>query len=183
MRIAMRVRLMMSMVAAMVAAGACGAAGGSSSANDDLPSTLASDHVLFAIDYLVGDPVLHGVYDPRWVTLTADGTLVLPERGENAILGATVTKLDHAGLQRAWSEIVDSGVFVDGNLRLPGFMETHGPVDLDVFQVDDRARSTSLTIASLGSEGVYPGDPPVPKAEMTLRASATRLTDDLTAMG
>jgi len=153
------------------------------SANDEVPSTLAGDHVLFAIDYLVQDPVLDGVYDPRWVTLTADGTLVLPERGTDAILGATETKLDHDGLKRAWSAILGSGVFADGNLRLPGFMEEKGPVTLDVFKVDDGTRSTRLTVASLGSEGVYPGDPPVPEGEMALRASATRLMTDLRAMG
>ena len=137
---------------------------------------------MLAIDYLVDDPVLDGVYDPRLMSLTADGTLVI-ERGDvDATLGTTVTKLDAAGFERAWSAIIRSGVFADGDLDLPGFMANHPPVTSDVFRVDDGTRSTRLTIDSLGSEGVYPDDPPVPAGEMALRASATALIEDLRAM-
>ena len=73
-----------------------------------------------------------------------------------------MTKLDATGLARAWSAIVRAGVFTDGVLGLPGFMAAHPPVTADVFRVDDGPRSTRLAIASLGSEGVYPDDPPVP---------------------
>jgi len=172
-----------AVVIALLLFGAGGCAGRSILPNERLPTGLSADHLLLAIDYIVEDPSLDGVYDPRWVALTADGRLVLERRDVDAILGTTVTKLDAAGLGRAWSAISQSGIFTDGNLRLPGFMETHGPMTADVFRVDDGQRSTRLRIASLGSEGVYADDPPVPAGEMAIRAAATRLMDDLRAMG
>jgi hypothetical protein len=167
----------------LVLLSACASAGRSVSPNERVPTGLAADHLLLAIDYVVEDPVLDGVYDPRLAALTADGSLVFERRDVDAILGATVTTLDAAGLERAWSAISRSGTFTDGNLRLPGFMEEHGPITADVFRIDDGQRATRLRIASLGSEGVYVNDPPVPPAEMTVRAAATRLIDDMRAMG
>ena len=148
-----------------------------------MPTGLPADHLLLAIDYVVDDPSLDRVYDPRSVALTADGSLVLERRDVDAILGATVTRLDASGLGLAWSAISRSGIFTDGNLRLPGFMEDHPPITADVFRVDDGQRSTRLRIASLGSEGIYVGDPPVPAAEMSVRVAATRLIDQIRAMG
>lgn len=163
--------------------GGCGDARGSMSPGDDTPTRLADDHILLAIDYIVDDPVLDGVYDPRSVSLTGDGSLVLERRDLDAILGTTVTKLDAAGLERAWAAISRSGIFADGNLDLPGFPQAGEPATADVFRVDDGTRSTCLTIASLGSEGIHRGAPPVPAAEMALRAGATQLKNDLRAMG
>ena len=180
-----------AVVLALLLLSAAGCAGRSALPNERLPTSpnervptgLPADHLLLAIDYVVEDPSLDGVYDPRWVALTADGRLVLERRDVDAILGTTVTKLDAAGLGRAWSAISRSGVFTDGNLRLPGFMEDHPPITADVFRVDDGQRSTRLRIASLGSEGVYVDDPPVPAGEMAVRAAATRLIDDMRAIG
>jgi hypothetical protein len=149
---------------------------------DHAPTGLADDHVLLAIDYIVHDPVLDGVYDPRWVSLTADGTLVHERRDVDATLGTTVKKLDTDGLDRAWAAIRRSGVDTNGNLDLPGFMSEHGPHTSFDFRVDDGTRSTRLAIDSLGSEGVYPDDPPVPAGEMALRAAATHLLDAFRAM-
>jgi hypothetical protein len=116
------------------------------------------------------------------MTLTADGTLVL-ERGDvDAILGATATRLDPAGLEQAWSAILRSGVFVDGDLTLPGFARQTVTTATNEFLVDDGSRSTRLVIDDLGSEAIFRGDPPMPEAEMGLRAAATRLMDDLRAL-
>jgi hypothetical protein len=150
------------------------------------PTGLPDDHVLLAIDYLVDEAVLTDVYDPRWASLTADGTLVLERENVEWILGATVTKLDAAGLERAWSAIDRSGVAIDGDLDLPGFPQW-GPATTDLFHVDDGTRSTRLSIASLGSEQVFAGDspwgePPIPAAEMALRTAATQLMNDLRAI-
>lgn len=147
-----------------------------------MPNGLPDDHVLLAIDYVVGNPVLDGAYDPRWVSLTADGVLVHQRWDVEAILGTTATTLDDAGLKRAWAAIARSGVFRDGNLPLPGFMEQHGPPDVHEFRVDDGATSTRLKIASLGSEGVYADDPPVPASELALRSAAARLMEELRSM-
>ena len=151
------------------------------------PTGLPDDHILFAIDYIVDEPFLTDVYDPHWASLTADGTLVYERRDVDAILGTTVTKLDAAGLDEAWSAILRSGVYTDGHLVLPGFPQGGGPRTAFVFRVDDGRTSTRLTIESLGSEQMFTGDsllgpPPIPDAEMTLRTAATKLTDDLRAM-
>jgi hypothetical protein len=153
------------------------------SANDRRPTGLAEDHLLLAIDYIVDDPVTDGVYDPRSVSLTADGSLVIERRDVDAILGTTVTKLEAAGFERAWAAIIRSGVFTDGDLDLPGFPMAGAPPTSDVFRVDDGQRSTRLTIASLGSELIYRDVPPVPHTEMVLRAAATQLIADMRAMG
>jgi hypothetical protein len=172
-------------VGAAVAAGllliGCGAA--SERVAPSVPAGLDPSHILLAIDYFVHDSVLDGVYDPRLVTLTADGTLVLERRDVDAIMGATATKLDAAGLERAWSTIVRSGVFTDGLLDLPGFASQTVTTTTDVFRVDDGTRSSRLSIDDLGSEQIYAGDPPIPAAEMQLRASATQLIEDLRTMG
>jgi hypothetical protein len=160
---------------------ACGAV--SKPEPPSVPTGLDSSHVLLAIDYFVHHPALDGVYDPRLVTLTADGTLVLERRDVDAIIGATATKLDAAGLERAWSTIVSSGVFTDGLLDLPGFASQTVTTATNVFRVDDGTRSSLLTIDDLGSEQIYAGDPPIPAAEMRLRASATQLIEDLRSMG
>jgi hypothetical protein len=157
------------------------------SPTEHAPTGLPDDHILFAIDYIVDEPFLTDVYDPRWASLTADGTLVFERRDVDAILGTTVTKLDAAGVEDAWSAIIRSGVFTDGNLVLPGFPQGDGPRTAFVFRVDDGKTSTRLTIESLGSEQVFTGEfpfgpPPIPDAEMTLRTAATKLTDDLRAM-
>jgi hypothetical protein len=157
------------------------------SPTEKAPTGLPDDHILVAIDYIVDEPFLTDVYDPRWANLTADGTLVYQRRDFNAILGTTVTKLDAAGLQEVWSAIIRSGVFMDGNLVLPGFPQKGAPATFFVFQVDDGTRSTRLTIANLGSEQVFTGEfpygpPPIPAAEMTLRTAASQLMDDLRAI-
>ena len=151
--------------------------------SDDLPTGRDPSHILLAIDYIVHDPVLDGVYDPRLVTLTADGTLVIERRDVDAIMGATATKLDAASLERAWSAIVGSGVFVDGLLDLPGFASQTVTTATNTFRVDDGTRSSLLTIDDLGSEQIYAGDPPITAAEMTLRASATGVIEELRSMG
>jgi hypothetical protein len=168
-------------IAASLLLTACGA--DSKPEPPSLPTGLDSSHVLLAIDYFVHHPALDGVYDPRLVTLTADGTLVLERRDVDAIMGATATKLDAAGLERAWSTIVSSGVFTDGLLDLPGFASQTVTTATNVFRVDDGTRSSLLTIDDLGSEQIYAGDPPIPGAEMRLRASATLLIEDLRSMG
>ena len=142
------------------------------------PTGLAADHLLIAIDYVIIDPALDGVYDPRGISLTADGRLVLVWRDRDATYDTRVTRLDAAGLDRAWSAIIDSGVFLDGELALPGYPEPGGIVTSDVFQVDDGARSTRLAIEALGSEGVVVGQPPLPAGEMALRKAATQLMGD-----
>jgi hypothetical protein len=152
-------------------------------ANDGPPTGLADDHVLLAVDYIVDDPVTDGVYDPRWISLTADGSLAIERRDVDAILGATLTKLDATGLEQAWAAIIRSGVFADGDLALQGFPLAGAPPIADVFRVDDGQRSTRLTIAELGSELIYRHAAPVPDAEMALRAAATQLMADLRAMG
>jgi hypothetical protein len=162
---------------------ACGAIGGSRSPGGNAPTGLAGDHVLLTIDEVVDMSALEGVHDPRFVSLTADGTLMLGRQPVDAVLSMTVTKLDSAGLQRAWSEIGLSGVFTDGNLALPGFPQGGGAALADVFRVDDGRRSTRLTIAFLGSEQIPGVALRVPSAEMARRAAATRLIDDLSAMG
>ena len=116
-------------------------------------------------------PSLDGVYDPRWVALTADGRLVLERRDVDAILGTTVTKLDADGLAGHGRRSAGLASSRMATCRLPGFMEDHPPITPDVFRVDDGKRSTRLRIASLGSEGVYLDDPPVPAGEMALRAA------------
>jgi hypothetical protein len=175
------------MPAGMVVAGllvleACAAAGGSMPPIGPIPSGLPADHILLAVDDIVDDPVLTDVYDPRSANLTADGSLVHEGRDHDATLGTTVAKLDAAALARIWKTIGQSGIARDGNLELPGFMAEHGPHTAEVFRVDDGTRSTRLRIASLGSEGVYPGDPPVAPDELALRASATRLLNELRAI-
>jgi hypothetical protein len=147
------------------------------------PGGLDPDRVLLAIDYLVHDPVVDGVYDPRIVTLTADGTLVLQRPDLDALMSASATKLDPAGLRRALGEISSSGVVADGDLDLPGFASQTVTTTTTRFRVDDGTRSSELSIFALGSELIYPGVPPISADEMTLRASATRLIEDLRSMG
>ena len=147
------------------------------------PAGLADDHLLMAMDYLVDDPVLDGVYDPRGISLTADGRLLLVWRDRDATFDTRVTRLDAAGRDRAWSAIIDSGVFFDGELPLPGYSAPGGITTTDVFLVDDGVRSTRLEIASLGSEGVVVGQPPLPDGEMALRTAARQLMIDLYALG
>jgi hypothetical protein len=148
-----------------------------------LPTGLPDDHVMFAADYIVHDPVLDGVYDPRLMTLTADGTLVLERRDVDSVMGATATRLDAARQRQAWSAITGSGVFADGVLRLPGFESHTVTTATNVFSVDDGTRSTSLTIDDLGSEEVFPGDPPITPSEKALRAAATLLMEELRSFG
>ena len=146
------------------------------------PSGLPGDHVLLAIDYVVDEPALDGVYDPRLATLTADGTLVKARRDIDSAFGTTVTRVDATTLARTWDAIVRSGIATDRDLALPGFMSEHGPHTATVFRVDDGGRSTRLRIASLGSEGVYPNDPPVPADELAIRSAAKQLMSDLRAV-
>jgi hypothetical protein len=141
-------------------------------------ASLPDEHLLLAVDYHV-DLGLHMIVSPRLISLTAGGRLVVERRDQDAILTANVATLDADDLDRAWTTVIDSGVAVDGDLRLAGFMETHGPRTSTTFRVDDGSRSTRLRIASLGSEGVYPDDPPVPADELALRASATWLIEAL----
>jgi hypothetical protein len=149
----------------------------------DVPTGLAGDHVLFANDYIVHHPDLVGVYDPRIMTLTADGTLVL-ERGDlGTTLATTATKLDDDGLAQAWSSIVRSGVFSDGTLELPGFASRTVTTATNVIHIDDGTRSSRLVIDDLGSEQIFPGEPRIPGSEMSLREAATRLMDELRALG
>jgi hypothetical protein len=169
-------------MATLLVLDACAGAGGSRRPSGHVPSGLPDDHILLAIDYIVDEPVLDGVYDPRWVNLTADGSLVHERRDVDATLGTTVTRLDSTALARTWTAIGQSGIATDGDLDLPGFMSEHGPHTAFVFRVDDGTRSTRLRIASLGSEGVYPNDPPVPADELTLRAAATQLMNELRAI-
>jgi hypothetical protein len=169
-------------MAALLVLGACAGAGASRRPSDPIPSGLPDDHILLAIDYLVDEPVLDGVYDPRLVNLTAAGTLVHERRDVDATFGTTVAKLDATALGSIWAAIGRSGVATDRDLELPGFMSQHGPHTATVFRVDDGTRSTRLRIASLGSEGVYPGDPPVPADELALRAAATQLKNELRAI-
>jgi hypothetical protein len=168
--------------AALLMIGACAGPGGSMQLSDHVPSGLPDDHILLAIDYIVDEPFLDGVYDPRSVNLTADGSLIHEGRGINATLGTTVAKLDPTALARIWTAIGRSGIAIDRNLELPGFMSEHGARTAFVFRVDDGARSTRLRIAHLGSEGVYPDDPPVPADELALRAAATQLMNELRAI-
>ena len=169
-------RLAIAAVAISLSLSACADAAGP-------PTGLAADHVLLAIDYIVDDPVLKDVYDPRSATLTADGSLVHERRDVDATFATTSTKLDAAGLRRVWAAISRSGIFTDGNLALPGFPQAGGPATSNVFRVDDGTRSTLLTIASLGSESIYTGARPIPAGEMALRAAATQLRDELRALG
>jgi hypothetical protein len=171
-----------AMVVSLLTVNACRDAGGSVALHDGVPTGLAGDHLLLAVDYIVEDPVLTGVYDPRLISLTADGSLVVEGRDVDATLGTTVTRLDAAGLEGTWATIARSGVATDADLDLPGVVSEHGPITAFVFRVDDGTRSTRLRIDSLGSEGVYPGDPPVPATEMALRAAATQLLDALRSM-
>jgi hypothetical protein len=159
------------------------AACGSSPEAAPLPTGLPADHVLFAADYIVHDPVLDGVYDPRSMTLTADGTFVLVRRDVDSTLASTATKLDAATLRRAWSAIASSGVFANGVLRLPGFESQTVTTATNVFRVDDGTRSTSLSIDDLGSETIFAGDPPIPSSERALRAAAEQLMDELRPLG
>jgi hypothetical protein len=174
--------LVSASAALLLTLGACAGGAASSSPMETAPTGLADDHLLIAIDYVIDDPVFDGVYDPRGISLTADGRLLLVWRDRDAMFDTRVTRLDAAGLDRAWSAIIDSGVFIDGDLPLPGFPEAGGTATADVFQVDDGTRSTRLVIASLGSEGLT-GRPPIPAGEMALRTAATQLMVDLRGMG
>ena len=149
----------------------------------EVPTGLPDDHVLLAVDYIVHQPELDGVYDPRLITLTADGTLVLERRDVDAVLGTTAKLLDDAELGQAWSAIVRSGVFSDGLLSLPGFAAHTTTTATNVFRVDDGTLQTTLTIDDLGSEQVFRGEPPIQASEMSLRAAATRLMDELRTLG
>ena len=111
------------------------------------PTGLPDDHILFAIDYIVDEPFLTDVYDPHWASLTADGTLVYERRDVDAILGTTVTKLDAAGLDEAWSAILRSGVYTDGHLVLPGFPQGGAPRTAFV-----RRKGPSRLVASATSQ-------------------------------
>lgn len=148
--------------------------------SSDLPAGLPADHLLLAIDEVVSDPVLDGVYDPRLASLSVDGTLVFQRWDVDAIFGTTIAMLDDRGLANAWSAVVDGGLFRDGELDLPGFAAyvLGGRTEI---RVDDGTRSTRLDIAFLGSEGTH-GAPQIPGSEMALRAAATRLKDLLRGM-
>lgn len=155
---------------------------GSAAPPDRLLTGLDPDRVLLAVDYDVHAPVLDSVDDPRIVTLTADGTLVLTRRDSDSTFGATATRLG-AGREVAWQAITASGVAVDGVLDLPGFAERTVTTAATRFRVDDGRRRTDLLVHNLGSELAFPGDPPIPDEELRLRASATALLDRLRGLG
>jgi hypothetical protein len=151
-------------------------------APDGTPSGLSPDHVLLAVDYLVHHPALEGVYDPRLVTLSADGTLVIERRDRDVVMGATRTLLDAGGFTAAWSSILRSGVFANGSLGLAGVPDHAGRTDTS-FRVDDGAQATRLVIQDLGSEQVYSANPPISADEVARRAAASRLIDELRLLG
>ena len=148
-----------------------------------VPTGLDPDDVLLAVEYQVHAPVLDRVDDPRLVTLTADGTLVLARRDVDSTLGATATRLGSAGLAAAWQAVTASGIAVDEVLDLPGFVQRTRTTSTTRFRVDDGRRRTDLVIHDLGSEQAFPGDPPIADEELRLRASATALLDSLRELG
>ena len=149
----------------------------------DFPAGLDPDNMLLAVDYQVHAPVLDSVEDPRIVTLTADGMLVLARRDLDSTLGTTATPLGPTKLEVAWRAIAASGVAVDRVLDLPGFAARTVTTTTTQFRVNDGRRQTDLLVHNLGSEQAFLGDPPIAHEELRLRASATALLDSLHALG
>ncbi len=156
-------------VAILVAA--CSSTSPSPSGPVTVPAGLEPDHVLVAIDDASNWPGLGEVEDPRLITLTADGMLVV-RMPNGARLPVAQTRLDRVALDTAWAAVVRSGTATNATFDLPGAYD----VNTTTIRVDDGSRSTKLSIYALGgtpTEGAFDAD------EARLRGAAGNLVSEL----
>jgi hypothetical protein len=144
-----------------------------------VPPGLDPSHVLVRVDDAGGLPAFAAIEDPRVVTLYADGTLIVRLPAQTGSLVPTwATRLDAAGLDRAWTVATSGGLAVDRSLELPGLFDA----STTVLMVDDGTRSTRLSIYGLGAEGVLDGaGATLPPDELGLRRNATSVLAGLRA--
>jgi hypothetical protein len=112
------------------------------------PEGLAPDHPLVVAEELGGPTTIMDTFDPRSVSLYADGTLVAP--GPRGSPLATVgTTLDNGALDEAWALVLGSGLAVDAASAVAGVVRTLPP-DTAVEQAGARY--------SVGVHPIYPDE-------------------------
>jgi len=116
-------------------------------------------------------------FDPRSVTLYADGTLIASDPGRNLMLSTVSTALGPDALGEAWATVVGSGLAVDRLLELPGIADA-GTTQV---MIDDGRAVTRLQVYGLGLDSVD-GEPTFPPAEAALRANTSRAVGLLRGM-
>jgi hypothetical protein len=115
-------------------------------------------------------------FDPRSVSLYADGTLVAP--GPAGTLLPTVgTTLDAHALDEAWALVVGNGLAIDRTLELPGLFDA-GTTEI---RVHDGTRLTHLAVYALGADPVD-GERTFAPDEAGLRAAASHVLARLREM-
>lgn len=133
------------------------------------PDGLDPDHALVVAEELGGPTFIMDTFDPRSVTLYADGTLVAP--GPGGILLPTVgTTLDATTLDQAWALVLGSGLAIDRTLDLPGLFDA-GTTEM---RVDDGSTLTRLAVYALGAEPAD-GEPTFAPDEAGIRAAASHV--------
>lgn len=133
------------------------------------PAGLDPGHALVVIDELGGPTSIMDTFDPRAVTLYADGTLITSDPARNLMLSTVSTTLAPAALDEAWATVIESGLATDRALELPGLSDA-GTTQVTV---DDGTAVTHLQVYALGLDPVD-GEPTFPPDEAALRANTGR---------
>ncbi len=138
------------------------------------PEGLDPDHRLVMIEEISGWPGIEGTFDPRVVTLYADGRVVTSDPARNSILTTTAATLSPRDLDRVWAMVAATRVAQDRSLELPGLYDA----ETTWIRVDDGTRATTLSIYALGAEGGV-GEPDgasmLPDDEIALRRNTVSL--------
>jgi hypothetical protein len=132
-----------------------------------VPAGLDPGHVLVVAEELGGPTFIMNTFDPRSVTLYADGTVIASNPARNLMLATVSTRLGPESLGEAWAKVVGGGLAVDRTLRLPGVFDA-GTTQLTV---DDGMSVTRLAIDAIGMDPID-GEPTPRPDEAALRANA-----------
>jgi hypothetical protein len=163
------VLLLAGVLCLILGVAACAPAAPPPTAVPGVPAGLDPGHALLVIDELGGPTVVMDTFDPRSVTLYADGTLIASDPGRNLMLSTVSTTLGPDALGEAWATVVGSGLAVDRLLELPGIADA-GTTRVTI---DDGTTVTRLQVYGLGLDSVN-GEPTFPPAEAALRANTSR---------
>ncbi len=150
--------------------GACAPAGPSPTPSPpDLPAGLDPGRAIVIVEELGGPTSIMDTFDPRSITLYADGTMIASDPARNLMLSTVSTTLAPAALDEAWATVVGSGLATNRLLELPGLADA-GTTQVTV---DDGTAVTHLQVYALGL-GPVEGQPTFPPDEVALRANTGR---------
>lgn len=159
-------------------AAACAPAGPTPSPTPPaVPAGLDPGHALVVVEELGGPTFIMDTFDPRTVTLYADGTLIASDPGRNLMLSTVSTTLAPDALAEAWGTVVGSGLATNRLLELPGLFDA-GTTQVTV---DDGSAITRLQVYALGLDPVE-GQATFTPGDAALRANATRAINLLRGM-